>query len=769
MTPRRAGWAQVFGTHLRAELRRLLTRRWDAVVAFALPLTVLVALAVMLGPGVAQNIPVAVVDQDQSTFSRAAVREMVASPALDLAYQPATLDEAMGLMRQGKIYAVTHFPPGLTRGLLRNPRTVTVYFNGAFQTIGSMGALQQSAAVGMAAAPLVEERARQMGLPATQLSAPAVQVSIIGNPQLSFELFLGALLGMGMLHLLAACSSLMAVGRLLFRRSFYRTGRSASGHLSAALLARLLPHFIIFTLWGLSLIVWLAGYRGWEVAGSLPLLILGLMGMMAVTVALSALLVAALADLDLSLSVTAVYSGAAIAFSNATLPLDHGPKFAQVWSQILPFTHYVRLQTEQWVTGSSVRASLPELALLSAIALIALVGAWGTMTLRSRRPAKPHVMRFDLPTHSVGGAFAATFANLPRARPVSSLLLLAVVLYAFYYPAAYSGQVARGLPVAVVSAGESGLARDLVKHLQSSEGLEVAAVTGSSLEAERLMKDGVVDGVIILPENPGRSVLRGAPDGIAVWLNGGYLVRVASVGKAAAAAAAATLESQLEGTPELARVAKLAPSIRQESLFNLTEGYGDYAVPAVVMIILQQTLLMGAGVIVALRRETMAQPLALGGRLGLWLALIAIGTLSSLFYFGFVFWIQDYPRAGDLWGVIVLAPVFAAASSAIGLCFGTLFNRRERVVQVWVGTSALLFFLGGAAWPHFMMPKLLVWLASLFPSTAAVQGFVRMNAMGASLIEIAPQAIILCLLAVVWGGLWLTGMAQSLTARPSAR
>ncbi|WP_292054119.1 MULTISPECIES: ABC transporter permease [unclassified Brevundimonas] len=747
---------QVFATHLRAEVRRLLTRRWDAVVAFALPLLILVAVATMLGPGVAKNIPVAVVDQADTAFTRAAIREMQSSAVVDVAYRPASLDEAMALMRRGEIYSVAHFPSEMKHGLFRHHTTVSVYFNGAFQTMGSMAAMQQSAAIGVAAAPRLEERARQMGLPATQLTAPAVQVSIIGNPQLSFELFLGALLATGMLHLLAACSALMAVGRLLFRRSFHRTRLSSQGHLFAALTGRLLPHWMIFTAWGTAWIVWLAGFRGWDVAGSMPMLLLGLAAMMAVTVSVSAMLVAALADIDLSLSVTAVYSGAAIAFSNATLPLDHGPKFAQVWSQILPFTHYIQLQTAQWVTGADVRSSMFELALLCAMAVAALAVAWLAMKARSRRPATSAPLTYDLPANSVSGAFAATFAKLPKARPVSSLLLLAVVLYGFYYPAAYSGQVAKGLPVAVVSTGTTPFALNLVSHLRSSEGLDVATVTGSAKEAEQLMKDGVVDGVIILPENLGRSLAQGVPDGIAVWLNGGYLVRVASVGKAAAGAAAATFESQLDGLPELARVAKLAPTVRQESLFNPTQGYGDYAVPAVVLVILQQTLLMGAGVLIAIRRESMARPLALAGRLGLWLALIVIGTLSSLFYFGFIFWIQDYPRAGDLWGILLLSPVLAAASSALGLCFGTLFNRRERVVQVWVGTSALLFFLGGAAWPHFMMPKLLVWVAHVFPSTAAVQGFVRMNAMGASLQEVAPQALVLVLLAVVYGALWLT-------------
>lgn len=105
--------------------------------------------------------------------------------------------------------------------------------------------------------------------------------------------------------------------------------------------------------------------------------------------------------------------------------------------------------------------------------------------------------------------------------------------------------------------------------------------------------------------------------------------------------------------------------------------------------------------------------------------------------------------------MILLAPIFAAGVSALGLLLGGLFDRHERVLQVLVGTSAPLFFLAGAAWPHFMMPKLLVWLAHLSPSTAAVQAFVRMNAMGASLAEVAPQALMLVVLALVFGALWL--------------
>ena len=163
-----------------------------------------------------------------------------------------------------------------------------------------------------------------------------------------------------------------------------------------------------------------------------------------------------------------------------------------------------------------------------------------------------------------------------------------------------------------------------------------------------------------------------------------------------------------------------------------------------------------------MRRETGAARLKRSARLGLWLALTAIGTASSLFYFGFVFWFQDYPRAGNLIGVLLLAPIFSAAVAAVGLLLGALFDRHERVLQVLVGTSAPLFFLSGAAWPHFMMPEGLVWLAHFSPSTAAVQAFVRLNAMGASLSEVSGLAAILTGLAFVYGGLWVVrGPARS--------
>lgn len=747
-------WA-VFASSFRQETLRLVTRPWDAFVAFGLPLILMVLIAAMLGEGVMRQAPVAVVDEDQSVFSRAAIRNMEATPGIRVTRFPDTMEDAARLMRRGEVYSVARFPPGFSAAAFRRPEQISVSFNGAFQTVGALAALNQSAAIASAATPRLETRAHQAGLPAIPLNLPEVSVSVIGNPQLSFELFLGALLFPGVLHLLAACSSVLAIGRLMQGGSFKDFSARVEGRTVSGLIGTLAPHFAVFTLWGLAWIAWLAGFRGWGIAGSLPLLVLGVVALMAVSVALSAFLVSVMGDTDMAFSATALYAGAAIAFSNGTLPLDHGPRFTRIWSEILPYTHYLRLQTGQWVTGAVESMAWRELAILSLIAVGAMALAAAAIHLRARREPQAKPLNFPLPEHGVLPAFFATFGNLPRARPVSSLLVLAVVLYAFYYPAAYSGQTATGLPVAVVSSTQSAVTRRFVEALDATRAIDVAAVAGSPDEARELMRRGRVDGVVFVPEALEADVVRGVPDGMAIWLNGGYLVRVTSVAKAVASAAQDVAQSRLESVSDAVRAVRLVPSLRQDSLFNPSEGYGDYAVPAVALVILQQTLLMGSAVIAALRRETFAAPLARSARLGVWLALTVIGTAACLFYFGFVFWFQNYPRGGNLPGVILLAPVFSAGVSALGLLLGGLFDRHERVLQVLVGTSAPLFFLAGSAWPHFMMPDPLVWLAHLSPSTAAVQAFVRLNAMGASLGEVGLQAGVLAGLAALYGGAWM--------------
>lgn len=745
------GGAGVFVRALRAEVAHLARSRWDLVLLVVLPVVLMTVIGAMLFQGVVRDVPVAVVDQDHSAFSRAAIRNMEASPGVRVIAQPTDLEAAWPLMRSGRIYSLAYIPQGAARDAFRKPEAVIVYYNGAFQTVGALASSSQTTALADAAAPLVLERARALGVPAARLKPPAVQVTILGNPQLSFELFLGGLIAPGVLHLLMACAAVMGVGRELRGGSLQDWAGRMDGRLAAALAGKLTPYVGVFTLWGAVWIAWLCGWRGWGIEGHLSVLLLGLFALMAASAGISALLVTLTGDMDTSFSATAVYAGSAIAFSNGTLPLLHGPAFAQVWSAILPFTHYLRLQNQQMVLGSDVSASLGPLLILLGVAAGTFALSVPLAHRLAKRAPKPEDLSLPLPVRSFGGAFMGTFAGIFRHRPLSSTILLAVVAYAFYYPMAYVGQTPVKLPVAVVDQDQSTLSRRLVREMNGTRALDASVAAASPAEAERMLRDGQVDAVLHIPDRFEASLIHGDAKGVGLYLNGAYLVRATAMGKALGEAAAAAAEQVLAPVTEATRALDRAPTVVQRPLYNTSEGYGSYAVPAVSAIILQQTLLLGAALFAGLRRETGARPLSIRSFLGLWAALTLIGCVASLLYFGFVFWFQDYPRMGDPLGIVVAIPVFAASVSALGLAIGSLFDRHERAMQILVGTSVPLFFLGGAAWPLFLMPEPLAWAARLSPSTSAIQAFVKLNAAGASVAEVAPELLTLALLALVFG------------------
>ncbi|MGO4556943.1 ABC transporter permease, partial [Stenotrophomonas sp. 2YAF22] len=87
----------------------------------------------------------------------------------------------------------------------------------------------------------------------------------------------------------------------------------------------------------------------------------------------------------------------------------------------------------------------------------------------------------------------------------------AVILYSFFYPAAYRHQVAGNLPVLVVDEDHSATSRELLRKLDS---LRVAHVVGQPAdlqEARAQLETGHAEGIVLIPANLERDILRGHP------------------------------------------------------------------------------------------------------------------------------------------------------------------------------------------------------------------------------------------------------------------
>jgi ABC-2 type transport system permease protein len=204
-----------------------------------------------------------------------------------------------------------------------------------------------------------------------------------------------------------------------------------------------------------------------------------------------------------------------------------------------------------------------------------------------------------------GAAWRATLLAVLRDKGVLLILLAAPVVYGFFYPWPYSTQAVTRVPVALVDQDNSSLSRQITRFAAADPHLQLVRVTANEHEARQLLWQGRIEGYALLPPDLRRRVLRGEPAVVPIEGNGAYtLLNKAvltgfsqAVGTVSAGVEIRKLQAGGLG-PAQAAAARSPLNLQAAALFNPTEGYGSYVVPAVALLILQQTLLMGAAMLV---------------------------------------------------------------------------------------------------------------------------------------------------------------------------
>jgi hypothetical protein len=99
----------------------------------------------------------------------------------------------------------------------------------------------------------------------------------------------------------------------------------------------------------------------------------------------------------------------------------------------------------------------------------------------------------------------------------------------------------------------------------------------------------------------------------------------------------------------------------------------------------------------------------------------------------------------------MFAVPFVLAVSLLGLTVTALMRTPETVQLAFVALGLPLFFLSGASWPTVAIPPPIALVASFLPSTAAIDGFVRVTQMGATIFDVRSQFLTLCALVLIYG------------------
>jgi ABC-2 type transport system permease protein len=361
------------------------------------------------------------------------------------------------------------------------------------------------------------------------------------------------------------------------------------------------------------------------------------------------------------------------------------------------------------------------------------------------------------------------------ARDPGALLILAgaVVLYSFFYPIPYLPQVLREVKVAVVDLDRTPLSRQLARTADAHPLLSVDFRPASMGEAEALVLAGRAGGVLVVPEGFERAIRLRQRARVGVYADASYFLVyrqvatgfVESTGVVSAGIDVRRLESR--GRPRTSALALRDPvPLVVRPLFNPAEGYASYVVPAVLVLILQQTLLIGIGLLGGTAAESfragvggptpLAAPSPLARVLGRAAFYLALYAVYCVFVFGVVYRVFDFPERSRGADLVLFALPFLLACIFLALALGALFRRRETALQVLLFSSLPAVFLAGFAWPAEALPAWLRALSLLLPSTSGIAGFLRLTEMGAGLRHVRFELLVLCALATSYfAAAWL--------------
>lgn len=342
----------------------------------------------------------------------------------------------------------------------------------------------------------------------------------------------------------------------------------------------------------------------------------------------------------------------------------------------------------------------------------------------------------------------------------------AIGVYSIFYPMPYLNEVVKQVPVAVVDHDRSDLSRKMIQMTDAGQEVKVALRALSFENARQALYKGDIYGIIVIPEDFSGRILRGEQARMAAHVDAGYFLIyrqimsgvVASVKTFSAGVEIQGLTANGLPYPEALILRNPLPLLTYP-LFNPSGGYASYVVPAAFIIILQQTLLIGIGMLGGAKKEMIghntssgltSDPNVIISILAKTMAYLSLYLVHAMFYLEVLNRFYRFPHRGNALSLLGFAVPFLLATCFLGLLLSKLFHQRETSMMVLGFTSIPILFLSGFAWPVESMPVWLHTLSMLLPSTAGIDGFLRINQMGASLEDVQLQCWILWALTIAY-------------------
>lgn len=354
--------------------------------------------------------------------------------------------------------------------------------------------------------------------------------------------------------------------------------------------------------------------------------------------------------------------------------------------------------------------------------------------------------------------------------------------YPIIYSLIYNPELVKNVPLVVVDHDRTPLSRELARKMNVTDQAEVLGYAPDLNEARKAVNSHQAYAILEIPEGLERKVGRNESGTAVLYCEMSLLLRYRGFLVAATNVMQEfSTELMTEKIDEIAPLAETVVSgdlmpVKSISMGNIRNGFDSFIMPGVLILILQQCIVLAVGMAGGAQREKMrytgycsdnlapSVPLTMIAQVLCYLTVLAIPIIFLVHYVPMIF---RFPMEGSDMEIFAFLMPMIIASFGLGFTIQAFVTERETIFVIWVATSLIFLLLSGLIWPLYDMYPVWRWLAYVCPSTWGVEGYIKMNANGASLSQLGDIYRNLWIVAGVWSVLGYC--ARKFVVRPELK
>ena len=362
------------------ELKRIWHFKPYLLILTILPLLSILLFIAIFSKGMPSDLPIAVVDNDNTPLSRKVINMIEASPETAVRYKVTSTHEGERLIRQGAAGAMVIIPANFERDILgMTPTSVGVYISGANILENGLTSKGLQTTITTFSTGLKIQILSKQGISENQAIVQAMPIRldrhILFNPYTNYSYYLLPSFMPMMILIFTVLSTIFAIGSELKYSTAGEWLSTAQGSISVALAGKLTPTLAFMTVMAAVMFILLFEFIGVPLQGNIWILIVSCFMFILSYIAVAIFIIAITADMRLAMSLGGGYSVMAFSLSGLTFPAMAMHKTMQWFGHLFPFTYFTEIIIDQALRGAPIGNSLTQLSYMMIFLLLPLTTA----------------------------------------------------------------------------------------------------------------------------------------------------------------------------------------------------------------------------------------------------------------------------------------------------------------------------------------------------------------------------------------------------------